>query len=86
VSEPDIALLLRQQEQMLAGFADFRAQLTALTERFGAVEARIGGIEARIIENRLTALEKRLDMLIERAGTQESNTARALLLLERLAP
>ena len=62
---PDLALLMRQQKQMLDEFADFRDQLTVLIAICMRVEAAVTSltVEVRAMHSRHNRLARRVDEL-----------------------
>lgn len=65
MAEPDLALLLRQQKQMLDEFADFRDQLTVLTAICMRVEGSVTALttEVRAMHSRHSRLARRVEEL-----------------------
>lgn len=65
MAEPDLALLLRQQKQMLDEFADFRDQLTVLTAICMRVEGSLTALttEVRATHSRHSRLARRVEEL-----------------------
>ena len=60
---PDLALLMRQQKQMLDEFADFRDQVTVLTAICMRVEGAMTAltVEVRAMHSRHNRLARRVD-------------------------